>query len=46
MYRIVAEKPERNRPLGRPGLDKRIILKWDFGMWIEGMDCVDLVQDR
>jgi hypothetical protein len=27
MCRIVVGKPERKRPLGRPGLDNRIILK-------------------
>jgi hypothetical protein len=38
-YRILLEKHERKRPLGRPRLDGRIILgyifrKWDVGVWI------------
>jgi len=36
VYSVVVGKPERHRPLGSPGLDKRIILKWNFRMWIEG----------
>jgi hypothetical protein len=38
MYRFLVEKPEENRPLGRPGVDGRIILrgifsKCDVGVW-------------
>ena len=28
-----------------PGLDGRIILKWNFRKWVGGMDWIDLVQD-
>jgi hypothetical protein len=30
MYRIVVEKPEGKSPLGDPGIDGRIILRWKF----------------
>jgi hypothetical protein len=29
-----------------PGIDGRIILRWIFRKWEEGMDWFDLVQDR
>jgi hypothetical protein len=29
-YRVLMGKPEGRRPLGRPGEDERIILKWIF----------------
>jgi hypothetical protein len=29
-YRALVGKPEGRRPLGRPGVDGRIILKWIF----------------
>ena len=33
--------------LGDPGVDGRIILRWIFNKWgVEGMDCIELVQDR
>ena len=37
-YRVLVGKPEGMRPLGRPGVDGRIILiwifrKWDVGLW-------------
>jgi len=28
MYRVLVGKPEGKRPLGRPGVDGRIILRW------------------
>ena len=31
--RILVGKPEGKRPLGKPGVDGRIILKWTFGKW-------------
>jgi hypothetical protein len=47
MYRILVGKPEGKRPLGRPrrrwGNDIKMDLReigWD------GMDCIDLAQDR
>jgi len=38
VYRVLVGKPEGKRPLGRPRLDGRIILrwisrKWDVGVW-------------
>jgi hypothetical protein len=29
-YRVKVGKPEGKRPLGRPGVDGRIILRWIF----------------
>ena len=28
VYRVLVRKPEEKRPLGRPGVDGRIILRW------------------
>ena len=36
--RVLVGKPEGNRPLGRPRLDGRIILRWILGMWGYGLD--------
>jgi hypothetical protein len=38
LYRVLMGKPEGKNPLGRTGLDGRIILrwilrKWDVGLW-------------
>jgi hypothetical protein len=35
-YRILMSKPEGKGPLGRPGKDGRIILRWIFRKWDEG----------
>jgi hypothetical protein len=32
--------------LGHPGVDGRIILKWDFKKWDGGIDWIELAQDR
>jgi len=39
VYRLLVEKPEGKRPLGR-GEEGRIILRWLFrcGMWKHGLD--------
>jgi hypothetical protein len=35
VYRGLVGKPEGKRPIGRPSIDERIILKkWDVGVWI------------
>jgi hypothetical protein len=44
LYRVLVGKPEGKRPLGRPGVDGRIILrwifrKWDVGVWT-GLGCL------
>ena len=31
--RVLVGKPEGKRPLGRPGVDGRIILRWIFRKW-------------
>jgi len=43
------ERYEGRRPLGRPGAWwitlKRIFRMWDVG-WVDGIDCIELAQDR
>jgi len=47
VYRVLVGKPEGKRPLGRPGVNGRIILRWIFRKWDGGsMDRIDLAQDR
>jgi len=43
VYRVLVGKPEGKRPLGRPGVDVKIILrwifrKWDVGYWLDRAD--------
>jgi len=45
VYRVLVGKPEGKRPLGRPGVDGRIILKWTFRNWGGSMDWIALAQD-
>jgi hypothetical protein len=33
LYRVLVGNPEGKKPLGRPCVDKRIILKWTFRKW-------------
>jgi len=33
---VLVEKPEEKRPLGRSGIDGRIILRWIFRKWDVG----------
>ena len=35
-YRVLVGKPEGRRPLGRPSVDGRIILKWILKKWDGG----------
>jgi hypothetical protein len=37
VYRVLVGKPEGRRPLGRPRLDGRIILRWIFRKWVVGV---------
>ena len=40
-------KLEGKRPLGRPGVDGMIILRWIFRKWsMGGVDWIELAQDR
>jgi hypothetical protein len=36
VYRVLVGKPEGKRPLGDPGVDGRIILRWIFRKWVVG----------
>jgi hypothetical protein len=36
VYRVLVEKPEGKRPLRRPGVDGKIILRWIFRKWHVG----------
>jgi hypothetical protein len=36
MYRVLMGRPEGRRPLGRPNVDGRIILRWIFRKWDVG----------
>jgi hypothetical protein len=45
-YRILVGRPEERNHLEDPGLDGRIILKWIFNKWDEGMDWIYKAQDR
>jgi hypothetical protein len=33
VHRVLVGKPEGKRPLGDPGVDGRIILRWIFRKW-------------
>jgi hypothetical protein len=45
-YRILVGKPEGKRPLERPSVGGRVILKWILEIGWGGMDWMDLAQDR
>jgi hypothetical protein len=36
VHRVLVGKPEGKRPLGRPSVDGRIILRWIFRKWDGG----------
>jgi hypothetical protein len=37
MYRVLVGKPEGKRPMGRRGVDGKIILSWIFRKWDVGV---------
>jgi hypothetical protein len=37
IYRVLVGKPEEKRPLGRPDVDGKMILKWIFRKWNVGV---------
>jgi hypothetical protein len=37
VYRGLVEKPEGKRPMGRPSVDGRIIIRWIFRKWDLGV---------
>jgi hypothetical protein len=43
---ILVEKPEGMRPLGRPTIDWRILLKWVFKGGDGGVGCIDMAEDN
>ena len=43
---VLVGRPEGKIPLGRPGVDGRIILRLIFRMWFRSMLWIDLAQDR
>ena len=45
-YSILVGKREENSYLEDLGVDGRIILRWIFRNWDEGMDWIDMAQDR
>ena len=47
VYRVLVGKPEGKRPLGRPSVFGRIILRWIVRKWdVWCMEWIDLAQDR
>jgi len=37
VYKVLVEKPEEKRPLGDPGVDGKIMLRWIFRKWNLGV---------
>ena len=37
LYRVLVGRPVSKRPLGRPDVDGRIILRWTFRKWDVGV---------
>ena len=44
-YRVLAEKPERRKPLGRPRRRWEDNIKMIFNRWNGGTELLDLAQD-
>jgi hypothetical protein len=45
-YRVLVGNPEGKKLVKNPGIKGRIILKWIFRNWDEGMDSIDMAQNR
>jgi hypothetical protein len=45
-YKVLVGKAGGMRPLGKPRLGEKIILKWVVEKWFGSMDWIDLAQDR
>ena len=45
-YKVLVGKLTEGDHSDEADVDGRIILKWIFEKWVEGMDCIDLAQDR
>jgi hypothetical protein len=46
VYRVLVEKPDGNRPLGRPRRREEDYIKMDFQEVRGGVDWIKLAQDR
>jgi len=46
VHRVLVGKPERKSHLEDPGVHGSIILKWIFNKRDEGMDWIDLAQNK
>jgi hypothetical protein len=44
--KTILRSSQQCQPLGDPGVDGRIILKWMLRKWYGGMDWIELAQDR
>jgi hypothetical protein len=45
-YRVLVGKPGGRRPLGDPGINVRIILRWMFRNWDGGIYWIGVAQGR
>jgi hypothetical protein len=45
-HKVLVGKPERKDNFVQPDVEWRIILRWIFGSGMEGMDLIDLAEDK